>query len=284
MEQTKTNSTPTTTAPPAPPTTAAELRQFEHRLGFLEQVANEVLAGGMHTSPPGTPRLNAALARAQGTFAPLSRTAHDKYRDRRYADLGAVLAAVRGPLAANELALTQQVRTSLDGNGMRGKVEVTSTLRHSSGETLSDVLELPVLPMPTKKGSEEEVGKGLVTPQAFGSTITYARRYSLEALLGIAAEGDEEGGGQADARRQQARQPAQPRAQAAKASSSAPTRPPVDKLSTEDLEAEISRGLKKREEAAGDMKKWPPASDQRLQALEAEKRRRFSQLTADAAA
>lgn len=263
---------------------AAELRQFELRLRQLEALADRAVDGMMGGA--GTPRLAAALARAQGAFGAVQRNAVDPFRNRRYADLGAMLAAVREPLAANELALTQQMRTTVDESGTRGTIEVTTTLRHSSGESISDVLELPVLPMPARKGGagDEEVGKGLVTPQAFGSAMTYARRYSLAALLGLAAEGEGEDDGHRAAG-QRLVQDAQ-RAKAAREAKAAEAAKPAEKkrrgvaeLSMEDLEAELERGRTKKAAAAGDSAAWPASAEARLAELEAEKLRRFAQTT-----
>jgi hypothetical protein len=91
----------------------------------------------------------------------------------KYADLASIMDAVREPLAANGLAVSQSVAN--DANG----VSVTTTLLHESGETLvSEPCWLPV---------------GKKDPQGYGSAITYARRYSLASLLGIVADEDDDG-------------------------------------------------------------------------------------------
>lgn len=135
-------------------------------------------------------RLAAALAKAQGQMkAALKRSENPDFRS-RYADLAAVLEACRGPLSANELAVMQRVSTGQD------EVTVTTLLAHSSGEWVRDRATFPVAQR---------------TPQAFGSAITYARRYSLAALVGVAAEEDDDGnaasaGGRAPEVQRQARQ------------------------------------------------------------------------------
>jgi hypothetical protein len=92
----------------------------------------------------------------------------------KYADLAAIMSAARAPLAANGLAVTQSV--GCDASSVR----VTSTLIHVSGESMSG--EPCVLPVP-------QVAQ---TPQGFGSAITYGRRYSLAALLGIVTDVDDD--------------------------------------------------------------------------------------------
>jgi hypothetical protein len=84
-----------------------------------------------------------------------------------YADLADTLEAVKPTLIANGIAITQAAAS--DG--------VHSVVMHTSGEWLS----FPPL----------EVAKTQGTPQAHGSALTYARRYSLLGVLGIATEDDD---------------------------------------------------------------------------------------------
>jgi len=89
----------------------------------------------------------------------------------KYAELSDLLEAVKPALLSQGLAISQGVDSYDKG------VKVTTLLMHSSGEHLSSTLSLPV------SGS---------TPQAYGSAITYARRYALSALLGVAPEDDDD--------------------------------------------------------------------------------------------
>lgn len=118
--------------------------------------------------------LAAALARAQAAFPAIQRDKEVTVQTKsggsykfKYAPLDSILAAVRSPLADNGLAIVQL----LDED-----VLVTSLL-HSSGAILSGRT-----PIPQTEGV-----------QAYGSAITYLRRYSIQALLGIAAEEDDDG-------------------------------------------------------------------------------------------
>lgn len=118
--------------------------------------------------------LAAALAKAQAQFPTITRDKEvtvtlktgGSYKF-KYAPLDSILSAVRGPLAANGLAIVQL----LDED-----VLVTSLL-HESGAILSGRT-----PIPASEGV-----------QAYGSAITYLRRYSIQALLGVAAEEDDDG-------------------------------------------------------------------------------------------
>lgn len=88
----------------------------------------------------------------------------------RFADLADVLATSRPTLAAHGLAVFQVPVTDHDS------VVVRTTLLHTSGQWLRfDPLRLPA-------GG---------TAQNVGSAITYARRYSLLASLGLATEDDD---------------------------------------------------------------------------------------------
>lgn len=94
-------------------------------------------------------------------------------RTYRYASLGQVLDLGRTALGVEDLIVMQSPTAS------RGEVSVETIILHESGEWCSQILTLGV-------GAE-----GWFSPQAIGSAITYARRYSLMALLGMATEDDD---------------------------------------------------------------------------------------------
>lgn len=119
-------------------------------------------------------QLAAALAKAQAEFGTVTRDKHVSITTKTggkyefdYAPLESILAATRGPLTANGLALVQ----SLDDGAL-----VTS-LYHESGAVIAGRIDLP---------HTDDI-KGL------GSAITYLRRYAVQAMLGIAAEDDDDG-------------------------------------------------------------------------------------------
>lgn len=120
--------------------------------------------------------LAAALAKAQSSFPAIARDKTVTVQTRtggsytfKYAPLDSILAAVRAPLADNGLAISQL----LDGH------DLVTMLLHKDGATLTGRV-----PLPRSDGD---------TVQALGSAITYLRRYSLQAMLGIAAEEDDDG-------------------------------------------------------------------------------------------
>jgi hypothetical protein len=91
----------------------------------------------------------------------------------RYAALSSGLDIVRKALGAHEIATVQA--TAIDQEG--GLIRLTTTLAHSSGEWLSS--EWPVCPIAEA-----------AAPRRMGAALTYARRYALFTLVGIAGEDD----------------------------------------------------------------------------------------------
>ena len=114
--------------------------------------------------------LAAALAKAQAAITGATKDSANPYFNSRYADLASVRGACIGPLTANGLCVVQFPRATAGG------VEVETLLAHSSGEWVAETLAMPV--------SKWDA-------QAVGSAITYARRYALAAIAGVAPEDDD---------------------------------------------------------------------------------------------
>ena len=94
-------------------------------------------------------------------------------RSFRYASLSSGLDLVRKSLGRHEIATVQT--TSIDAEA--GLVRLTTILAHSSGEWVSS--DWPVCPV-----------ADTASPQRMGAALTYARRYALFTLVGIAGEDD----------------------------------------------------------------------------------------------
>jgi hypothetical protein len=120
--------------------------------------------------------LAVALSKAQAEFQPAKMNAVNPFLKNHYADLGSVIEAQKSACAKNGLSVAQPAST--DGLS----VMVTTLLMHSSGQWISSEMTLPL-------GDE----KGRSLAQAAGSIITYLRRYSLSAMLGIYADEDTDG-------------------------------------------------------------------------------------------
>lgn len=114
--------------------------------------------------------LAAALAKAQADITGALKDSSNPFFKSKYADLASCWEACRKQLSANGLAVIQT--TTYTDNGLM----LTTTLAHSSGEWMKG--EMPVL---TKDAS----------PQAQGSGLTYARRYALAAIVGLAQIDDD---------------------------------------------------------------------------------------------
>jgi len=134
-----------------------------------------ITVGGL-TMTAAQDQIGAALARAQGEVRKARKNARNPHLRNEYADLSSVLDATRGAMAANGLSLVQAPQVTETAAGVRW------TLLHSSGQWMSgEVLHAT--------GS----AKGLRPAQADGVAISYARRYTLSALLGVATGDDSDG-------------------------------------------------------------------------------------------
>jgi hypothetical protein len=136
----------------------------------------------VHRSSPSIASLAAALAKAQAELVnpekSLTATIHSDERGRadqtfRYASLSSGLDIVRKTLGQHEIATVQT--TAIDQAA--GVVNLTTVLAHASGEWIAS--DWPVC----------SVGD-TATPRRMGAALTYARRYALFTLVGIAGEDD----------------------------------------------------------------------------------------------
>lgn len=114
----------------------------------------------------------AALAKAQSAMGAAKKDSTNPHFKSSYADLASVMDACRPHLNANGIAVTQIPSSGNDS------VTISTMLVHASGEWMAGELTLPVLQR---------------TAQAFGSAMTYARRYALSAMAGVAAGEDDDG-------------------------------------------------------------------------------------------
>jgi len=136
----------------------------------------------MHRSSDSVAALASALAKAQAELInpekSLSATirtgrAGEGERTFRYAPLSSGLDIVRKTLGQHEIATVQT--TAIDQAA--GIVNLTTMLAHASGEWIAS--DWPVCPVAET-----------ANPQRMGAALTYARRYSLFTLVGIAGEDD----------------------------------------------------------------------------------------------
>jgi len=114
-----------------------------------------------------------ALAKAQGEIESAAKDSKNPHFNTKYADLASVRAAIKTPLSANGIAVIQGVSTSEAG------VHIETMLAHTSGQFIAETLTIPL-------GNKRDA-------QAVGSAVSYGRRYALMAIVGVAADDDDDG-------------------------------------------------------------------------------------------
>jgi len=115
--------------------------------------------------------LAAAYVQAQAEIGAAIKGNTNPHFKSKYADLGAVMDAVKPTLAKYGLGFVQEVTER------EGGVYVETVILHKSGESY----RTGKLPMPAPKQD----------PHGYGSAITYAKRYSLQAAFGVPSEDDD---------------------------------------------------------------------------------------------
>lgn len=128
------------------------------------------------TTMPQLDELAKALAKAQAVIEhPLKKNkAGAGSFSYTYADLPAVIDSITKAFTPNGLSFVQMPKLDMAAK----LVTVKTILLHISGQFLE---------------SELSMGVADTKPQTIGSAITYARRYALSAIAGIAAEVDDDG-------------------------------------------------------------------------------------------
>lgn len=116
-------------------------------------------------------QLATALVKAQLQMIAPKKGSVNPFFKNKYADLNDVLSAVVPALNANGIVLLQPL-VNIDGKNF-----VKTVLMHESGETFESLAEI----FCNKQNDA----------QAYGSGISYARRYSLSSICGIGSEDDD---------------------------------------------------------------------------------------------
>ena len=126
----------------------------------------------MEYQSPTVGKIAEALCAAQAELPAAIKGRVNPHLRNKYADLNAIYEAARETLAKHGLAVVQTMQPT------DGKAHVRTTLLHKSGEWIAGELVMPL----DRNGG----------PQGMGSAITYARRYSLSAMIGIVTEEDDD--------------------------------------------------------------------------------------------
>jgi len=125
-----------------------------------------------------------ALVAAIGELSNVPKTASNPYFKSKYAPLDAIVEATRPVLLKHGLAITQ---SPLFMEGMAG---VETTIIHKGGHSTTTTLLLPLKDQ---------------SPQGVGGAISYARRYALASVCGIASEDDLDGNEHLPVKKEEAR-------------------------------------------------------------------------------
>jgi len=128
-----------------------------------------------------TAELAKALIAVQKGLQPAVKDAANPFVHNRYATLNSVMDSCRDALLSNDIWMTQ-----FPVPADPGYLGLVTKLTHAkSGQWQAS---LAVVPLPK------------ADPQGLGSAMTYARRYSLSAMLGIVMDADDDGTGACEAR------------------------------------------------------------------------------------
>jgi ERF superfamily len=115
-------------------------------------------------------KLAEALAKAQGEMDNAKKDSSNPFFKSKYADLAAVIDSIKEPLSKNSLSYVQFLDEENE------KSYLITKLMHSSGEWISGRLKLIL--------KQQDM-------QGMGSAITYARRYSISSMVGLAQDDDD---------------------------------------------------------------------------------------------
>ncbi len=129
---------------------------------------------------PSIAELVTALAKAQLDFKPIHKKETNPAYHAKYSGLPTLIAATQEALARQGLVVMQMTRSEFGAEDAK-MLTITTILAHGSGQWIATDLTLPAMM------------RDRFDAQSVGSAITYARRYGLQAILGVAADDDDDG-------------------------------------------------------------------------------------------
>lgn len=133
------------------------------------------------TMSPSIGKLSAAIAKARPSYDAVKKNQTNPFYHKKYSDISELIGATALPLAEQEVTIFQ-----FPGKVVGKDVFVTTIIAHSSGEFIQSIASGPG-EQKTKEGVKFDM-------QTVGIAITYLRRYSLGAMLNVAAEDDDANG------------------------------------------------------------------------------------------
>ena len=134
-----------------------------------------------------------AYTKAWAEVQNVVKNAHNPHHKSNYADLSAVIDTVKGVFSKYDLALMQSPGNIVEVGGVLCQ-RLSGVLIHSSGQSIPMEMMIPLgahtpdAPDPRNPG---KIKKSDINAQKSGGVITYARRYQLAAVAGIAQVDDD---------------------------------------------------------------------------------------------
>jgi hypothetical protein len=122
-----------------------------------------------------------ALSIVQGELTHAKKDSANPFFKSKYADLESVWDACRSLLARNGLSVIQ-----MPGNYFEGRMWLITRLCHASGEWIEQEMSLPV-------GKPDKDGVVRVDAHSVASALTYMRRLSVAAFVGVVPGDDDDG-------------------------------------------------------------------------------------------
>ena len=111
-----------------------------------------------------------ALVLAQSQMGGAKKDSKNPFFKSNYSDLTSVMQAVSVPFSENDLCFIQGAEY------VEGRIAVATRIIHKSGQWIESTIELPAIKN---------------DPQAYGSAVTYAKRYGLQAMAGVPSIDDD---------------------------------------------------------------------------------------------
>lgn len=151
------------------------IKSYQHKITELEQQVNDLIQDKKQPSrSTEIHELSAALSKAQGEIKVAGLNAQNPFFKSSYADLAEIVKVSRPALSKNNLAVVQQILPNQDGQNI-----LHTILTHSTGQWIES--RMRILP------SKPDV-------QSLASYITYLRRYSYAALIGVVTSDEDDDG------------------------------------------------------------------------------------------
>lgn len=126
--------------------------------------------------------LTPALIEIQANVPAIVHDAKNEFIGNSYATLDAIYGGIKSMLYEHKILVTQGINYDPSAINANYRGTVCTRLTHASGEWIEDD-GVPIIIEPNKKKEE--------TPMAVGSSITYARRQGLCAMIGVTTEDDD---------------------------------------------------------------------------------------------